>query len=144
MTEVSLFRLYLLRAVYLLIAAGEGSQIWPLIIHHIHPWPLMHGVAMSMLAALTAVAVLGLRYPLQMLPLLFFEMAWKIIWLIAIAVPLGLAHQIDADTFETVKACLLVGIVPIVIPWPYVFANYLKKPGDRWWGVAKGTAVIRP
>jgi hypothetical protein len=20
----------------------------------------------------------------------------------------------------------------IVIPWPYVFAHYIKKPGDRW------------
>jgi hypothetical protein len=20
----------------------------------------------------------------------------------------------------------------IVIPWPYVFANYMKKAGDRW------------
>lgn len=23
-------------------------------------------------------------------------------------------------------------IVPVVIPWSYVFANYVKKPGDRW------------
>ncbi len=133
MTEVSLLRLYVLRAIYLLIAAAEGLQIWPLMIHHIHPWPLMHGVAMSMLAALTAVAVLGLRYPLQMLPLLLFEIAWKVIWLIAIAVPLGLAHRIDADTMETVVACLMVAVVIVVIPWRYVFENYVKKPGDRWW-----------
>ena len=29
MTEVSLFRLYLLRAMYLLIAAGLATTVWP-------------------------------------------------------------------------------------------------------------------
>ncbi len=133
MTEVSLLRLYLLRALYLLIAVGLGLDIWPQIIHHPVPWPFWHGVGCSLLAAVSALAILGLRYPLQMLPLLFFEIVWKVIWLTAIAVPLGLAHQIDADTMETVKACLMVVIVPIVIPWRYVLANYLKRPGDRWW-----------
>jgi len=23
-------------------------------------------------------------------------------------------------------------IVPLILPWRYVFANYVKKPGDRW------------
>jgi len=34
MTEVSTFRLYLLRATYLLIAVGMGVQIWPGILQH--------------------------------------------------------------------------------------------------------------
>lgn len=135
MTDVSLFRLYLLRALYLLIGVGLGMQIWPLIVHHApNQWSVMHSVAISMLGALSAMALLGLRYPLQMLPLLFFEMAWKVIWLVAMAVPVGLAHQIDDKWMETVFACLLVAIVPIVVPWDYVYANYVKKPGDRWWG----------
>ena len=132
MTDVSTFRLYLMRALYLLIFVGLGSEIWPLMIHH-KPWDLMHGVACSLLAALSALMALGIRYPLQMLPLLLYELLWKAIWLAAVALPLWSAHQLDPDTMETVKACLM-GIVlcPIVIPWPYVLANYLKKPGDRW------------
>ena len=132
MTDVSTFRLYLMRALYLLIFVGLGSEIWPVMIHH-RPWDLMHGVACSLLAALSALMALGIRYPLQMLPLLLYELLWKAIWLAAVALPLWSAHQLDPDTMETVKACLM-GIVlcPIVIPWPYVLANYLKKPGDRW------------
>jgi membrane protein YdbS with pleckstrin-like domain len=62
MTEVSTVRLYLMRALYLLICVGMGSQIWPLMFHHA-PWDLMHGVACSMLAAMTALMALGVRYP---------------------------------------------------------------------------------
>jgi len=132
MTDVSTFRLYLMRALYLLIFVGLGSEIWPVMIHH-RPWDLMHGVACSLLAALSALMALGIRYPLQMLPLLLYELLWKAIWLAAVALPLWSAHQLDPNTMETVKACLM-GIVlcPIVIPWPYVLANYVKKPGDRW------------
>jgi hypothetical protein len=130
--EVSAFRLNALRAGYLLLVVGLGSQIWPAMIHHAKPWDLMHGVASSMLAAMSALAVLGLRYPLRMLPLLFFELLWKAIWLIAIALPLWSAGQMDAATAETVRECLVVIVFPIVIPWRYVLENYLKKPGDRW------------
>jgi len=139
-SEVSTFRLYLLRAMYLLIVVGLGSEIWPGIIHHAKAWDLMHGVASSLLAAISVLAAVGIRYPLQMLPLLLFELLWKAIWLLAIALPLWSANQLDADTMETVKACLMgIVLVPIVIPWPYVLAQYVKKPGDRWKGVAAGS-----
>jgi hypothetical protein len=132
MTEVSLFRLYLLRATYLLLVIGLGFQIWPAIIHHPASWTLWHGVGCSLLAAVSVLAVLGIRYPLRMLPLLFFELTWKLIWLIAIALPLWRANQIDANTAGTVTDCLVGIIFPIVIPWPYVVKNYLKNTGDRW------------
>lgn len=132
MTEVSTFRLYLMRAMYALICVGLGSMIWPLMFNH-RPWDLMHGVACSLLAALSAMAAIGVRYPLQMLPLLLFELLWKTIWLVALALPLWRAGQIDPETMETVRACLMgVVLCPLVIPWPYVYANYVKKSGDRW------------
>jgi hypothetical protein len=145
MSEVSTFRLYLMRAMYLLIFVGLGSEIWPGIIHHAKPWDLMHGVACSLLAALSAMMALGIRYPLQMLPMLLFELLWKAIWLLAVGLPLWFAHQLDPDTMDTFKACLMgVVLCLIVIPWPYVLANYVKKPGDRWRRVAPRTPVISP
>jgi hypothetical protein len=133
MPEVSATRLYALRATYLLIAVLMGGQIWPLMFHHANPWSLMHGVANSMLAAVTLLALLGVRYPLQMLPLLLVELAWKAIWLVAIALPLWQAGAIDDNTRETLKACVLgVILFPAVIPWGYVLANYVRKAGDPW------------
>jgi hypothetical protein len=38
----------------------------------------------------------------------------------------------DAKTWETATACLMGVIFPIVIPWRYVFTNYMMQRGDRW------------
>ena len=131
-TEVSLWRLYALRATYLLLIVGLGIDVWPGIIHHEKPWGLMLGVVQCVLAAVSLLALLGIRYPLQMLPLLFFETVWKSIWLIVVAIPLWSAQQMDAKTWETAVACLMGVIFPIVIPWRYVAANYVMRRGDRW------------
>jgi hypothetical protein len=132
MTQISAFRLYLLRAGYLLLVVGLGATIWPGILNPAKSWELMHGVVISMLAALSILAVLGLRYPLQMLPLLFFEMTWKAIWLLRVALPIWSSHHMDADTAETAFECSLVIIFLAIIPWTYVFETYAKKAGDAW------------
>ena len=133
MTEVSTFRLYLMRATYLLIVVGLGFTIWPGIIHHVIAGYPTSGATPSLLAAVSVLAALGIRYPLQMLPVLLFELVWKSIWLIAVAFPLWSANQMDADTWEKVNECLMGWVIfPIVIPWPYVYAHYVKKAGDRW------------
>src|SRR5258705_478828 len=133
MPDVSTFRLYLLRAMYLLIAVGLGFTIWPGILHPPNDLALMRGVVRSLLGAVALLAVLGIRYPLRMLPLLLFELVWKSIWVLAFGLPLWSAHQLDPDTRETLKACLMgIVLVPLVMPWGYVFAHYMKMSGDRW------------
>ena len=132
-SEVTLFRLYLLRAVYLVIVVGLGVEVWPKIVEHAPVANLAQGVVRAMLAGLSLMALIGLRYPLKMLPALFFEGTWKAIWLIVIAWPAWMAHAVDADMAESIKACAMGVIVPIAIPWGYVFRHYLKAPGDRWW-----------
>ena len=130
--EVSLPRLYFLRLGYLVIALGLALTKWPLIINHDRPWPLFEGVETCMLVALSLLWFLGLRYPLQMLPVLLFEIAWKFIWMIAVVLPLWVSDQLDPATLKVFYACLVVVIPLAVIPWRYVFANYVRKPGDRW------------
>ena len=132
MNEVSLVRLYMLRAVYLIIAVGLGLVIWPGVIHHDKPWSLMGGVVNCMLAAFGALCVLGVRYPLQMLPVLLWELAWKIIWMLVVALPAWRAGTMDAGTVEVFSQCVAVVIIPIAMPWGYVVKKYLQQSGDRW------------
>jgi hypothetical protein len=40
----------------------------------------MEDVVQGMLAAFSALSLLGLRYPLQMLPLLLWEMLWRYVF----------------------------------------------------------------
>jgi hypothetical protein len=130
--ELPLWRLYLLRALYLLVVVGLGVIIWPSLIHHDGPWELMEGAETSMLGAFSALSLLGLRYPLQMLPLLLWELLWKLIWLVVVALPLWRAGQMDDATAAMAAQILLVVIIPFVIPWGHVWANYVRKGAERW------------
>ena len=130
--EVSLIRLYTLRASYLVMAVGLGVTIWPVVLHHTNELAATKGPLLALLAGLGATAALGLRYPVQMLPILLFELVWKAIYLTAFALPLWSAHQITAAVAENIRACLMVVIFIPLIPWGYVFAHYVLKHGDRW------------
>ena len=132
MSEVSTFRLYLLRAMYLFMAVGLAIFELPALLH---PETLsrLDSVVLSVLGAFALLAVLGIRYPLKMLPLLFFELLWKSIWVLAFGLPLFLSGELDPNTTETLTACLMgVVLVPLVMPWGYVLKHYLKAPGARW------------
>lgn len=140
MNELSTLRLNLLRAMYLLIALGMGSQIWPLILGSPKMPEHMRGVVWAMLGALTVLCALGVRYPVKMMPLLIFELAWKCIWVAAFGIPLWSAGRLDAGTADTLFNCIFgIVLVPLALPWPYIFAKYLKTPGDPWRSQARTT-----
>jgi len=132
MNDVSLLRLYLLRAMYLLVVVGLGIVIWPGILSHAQPWELKQGVVMCMLGAFSLLCALGLRYPLLMLPVLLWELAWKAMWLLIVALPAWRSGTMDAGIMATAIDCALVVLVPMVIPWGYVMRHYVRRDGDRW------------
>jgi len=128
MSEVSTFRLYLLRAMYLFMAAGLAIFKLPALLH---PEDLsrLDGVVLSMLGGFALLTVLGIRYQLKMLPLLLFELLWKSIWVLGFGLPLLLSGGLRPETTETLTACLMgVVLVPLVTPWGYVLKHYLKAP----------------
>jgi hypothetical protein len=133
MTDVLGFRLYLLRAMYLLIAVGLAVEVWP---HIISPPDLVAGpksIIRALLGALALLSVLGLRYPLKMIPLLLFELLWKIIWVVASAIPMWRGPGLDDYAADSLFARLMgVVLVPIVIPWGYVWKHFVRAQGDSW------------
>jgi hypothetical protein len=130
--EVSLFRLYLLRALYLLIVVGAGGMASSSIFDPGRHWEFMEGVETCMLASFALLSILGLRYPLQMLPLLLWELVWKTLWLGIVPLPQWWAGHIDESLMPNVMAISVVVLVYIAMPWRYVFTHYLKARGDRW------------
>jgi hypothetical protein len=81
---------------------------------------------------MSLLAFLGLRYPAQMLPILLFEVTWKVMWIAAIAVPHLVAHDMNAATRAVLFNCSFVIVIIAVIPWGYAWRRYARKPGDAW------------
>jgi hypothetical protein len=145
MSEVSTFRLYLLRAMYVFTVVGLAIEKLPALLH---PTNLSPGdsVILSVLGATALLAVVGIRYPIKMLPLLFFEVVWKSIWMLVFGLPRSLSGGLDPGVSfggpETLIACLVgIVLVPLAIPWGYVFKQYVKAPGEPW---GKQVAVSSP
>jgi hypothetical protein len=131
--ELPLYRLYVLRAAYLLVGLAQGARTWPAILHHTQPWDLWHGVATSFFGALTLLALLGVKYPVRMMPLLIFEFTWKLIWVLAAWLPPYLGHTLEPAIADQFWAIFLgVVVVPLVLPWGYIWNTYVTAPGDRW------------
>lgn len=127
-----LWRIHALRAIYALLVVGLGTVIWPSILDLSVEWSLARGLVNAMLAALGLLALLGLRYPVQMLPLLFFELTWKTIWLLRVALPLSLSHRMDAATTGTMYEVAGVLILYVLFPWGYILRAYGRRIGEPW------------
>lgn len=130
--DLPAWRLNALRAAYLLIIVGLGVQVWPGIVLRHSSWELMEGVVQCMLGALSLLALLGLRHPLRMLPLLMWEIVWKALWLALVFAPKSAAGQVDEGTAATAFACAMAVVFPLVIPWGYVAKTFFGGPGARW------------
>ncbi len=126
--EVSLVRLYVLRAVALFFAVDGLFTKLPDVIH---PDPASRGIIASLLAGLWVSSFLTVRYPLRMMPIFLFEIVWKTLWLIDYGAPQWLAGtgspRLGRDLFE-------IGFFPLpialIIPWGYVWRRFVKRTAD--------------
>ena len=132
MSELATWRANLLRAGYLLLIVGLGLTVWPSIIDPANTWAADRGVIVAMLGALSLLALVGLRHPVRMLPLLFWEISWKVLWLLRVALPLWTSGHLDAAAAETATECLMAVLIALVIPWDHVLRAYILAPVERW------------
>ena len=133
MSEVSTFRLYRLRAMYMFMFVGLAIFKWPGILNPPPDISTTGTVVGSVLGAISLLAVLGIRYPVKMLPLLFFELLWKVMWVLGWGLPLWFTQQLSPESQEILINCLIgIVLVPLVMPWGYVFNQYGKARGEPW------------
>ena len=139
--DVSTLRLYVMRVLYLLLVLMLGSDVWPVLIHPHKPLGPLDGVAYSFWAALSILGILGIRYPLQMVPVLILQFLYKALWLLFVGLPLRSGGHLPPEA-SGVAFAMIIGLVLdlLVIPWPYVVENYVRKPGDRW----RSAAAVPP
>lgn len=116
-----------------MMAAGLAIDIWPTLLVHSTEWAIRFGHVGALLAGIGLLSAWGLRYPLQMLPLMFFELLWKLIWLAAIGIPLWLSGAMTpamrASAWEIALGVLLI---PLVLPWRYLYRHYVANAAEPW------------
>jgi hypothetical protein len=95
-------------------------------------WDEWKGVAKSMLAALALMSLLGVRYPMQMLPLMLYEMAWKTVFILFIVGRHWLTGTIPPDIEGVFWECIGIVIMYFVVPWRYIWARYFAQPMEAW------------
>ena len=129
---VPFWKINLLRFMFVLQAVIMGGFVWYQILFESAGWPWALGLAKSMLGALALLSFLGVRYPLQMLPLMIYELAWKTTWMMAIALPAWLGNRMTDGIENLFYDCIGVVIVYLAIPWRYAFARFLVQPAEAW------------
>jgi hypothetical protein len=130
--ELPLYRLHLLRFGYAFMTIGLIIVKWPLFLDHIERMPLFEGVVACILTAMSLLTLVGLRYPIRMLPVLLLEVLWKVIWLSAVALPTAFAGDMDGAMETVVLSCAAVVVVAAAVPWGHVWRQYVTAKGDRW------------
>ncbi len=128
---LALWQANVLRVGYLFMGGGLAIIKWPLLFGH-PTWGVAEGTKECLFIALSFLALLGLRYPRRMLPILLFEVTWKLIWLGIVALPAWLDHDLVGALRTQFGAVALVVVIIVVIPWRYVFAQFVIAPADPW------------
>jgi hypothetical protein len=77
-------------------------------------------------------SLIGLFQPLRMLPLLLWEMVWKLIWLARVALPQLLTGDMDPGVAANLFPVGLVGIILLTMPWDHVWRHYLRGTAEPW------------
>ena len=87
MSRLPTWRIVLLRLCYLAIAIGLGMTIVPRLIWLPEALTYQGAALTSFLASLALLCLLGFFRPIAMLPVLLFELGWKFIYMLRIALP---------------------------------------------------------
>jgi hypothetical protein len=120
---LALWQVNLMRVGYLVMGVGLVVFKWPLLVDH-EPWSLAEGTVECLLVGMSVLALIGLRYPVRMLPILLFEVTWKLLWLGVVALPLWLDGHLDGAAREQAGKVLWVAIIIVVIPWRFVVRSW--------------------
>lgn len=124
---VPLINIYCLRLLYLLMFLVLGKDVWTYIFTHTGVWESNEAMAWSVWASFSLLAFLGILQPLKLLPILFLEISYKLIWLMMVAYPLWSSGTLAGSPAEGMTAAFVLVILPILfVPWKYVLKTYIS------------------
>jgi hypothetical protein len=120
------FNIWGLRVFYFLMAAFVATDAWRGLLSHQGEWNMMHAIALCVWATYPTLAILGLARPLQMLPIIFFTIGYKTLFLAFVSYPLWRAGTLAGSPAAEMTAIFLwMPVLIAVVPWKYAFRTYV-------------------
>ena len=118
-----------LRLFFFLMLVFVAPSAWRVLLTHEGPWDPVRAVAFAVWATYPALALFGLLHPLRWLPLMFFTIGYKAIWLAFVAYPLWQAGTLwGTPSGEIAGSFLGLPVLAAVVPWGYAWRTYFAWP----------------
>jgi hypothetical protein len=125
-TVLSPSRMHAMRGGYLVMFVGLVLVKWPLL-PDAHTMPLYEGVTLSLLTAMSLLALIGVFRPVRLLPVLVFEVLWKAIWLSLVALPRAVSGDLGPAFVEVAVNCSVAVLIVAAVPWTYVWRTWRQR-----------------
>ena len=120
-------QIHLLRLIFLLVFLFVGFDSWRGILRHQGPWEPVRAAAVCMWASYSLLSIIGVFRPLKMLPIVLFEILYKVVWLVIVAWPLWSTNRLAGSPAHEMAVAFAWVILPIVaMPWTYAFHTYVR------------------
>ncbi|MCC3155241.1 hypothetical protein Q3A66_19180 [Hymenobacter sp. BT770] len=125
--------IYLLRLLFTLMFFFLTYESWEHILTHRGPWNNANAAAWCMWGSYSVISFIGILRPLKMLPIVLFEVVYKVAWLALVAYPLWMKHELIGSPAEGMTRVFVWVVFPIVaMPWGYFFRTHVwGKPAAR-------------
>src|SRR4051812_26993022 len=108
-------QVHLGRVGYALVFLTVGYRSWASLFTYHGTWDPIQAAALAMWASSSLLSLLGIVYPWKMLPLVLFEIGYKVIWMTAVAWPLLRSGQLVGSPAEELTYPFLPVVIPIAI-----------------------------
>ncbi len=118
--------IYLLRLLFTLMFLFLTYDSWSTILNHKGPWDNTRAAAWCMWGSYSFISFIGILRPLKMLPIVLFEIIYKITGLLIVAYPLWVNGELIGSPAEGMTNVFVWVLFPIVaMPWRYFFKTYI-------------------
>lgn len=118
--------IYLLRLLFALMFVFLTYESWSTIFNHTGPWDGTKAAAWCMWGSYSVISFIGILRPLKMLPIVLFEIVYKVAWLLIVTYPLWIKGELAGSAVEGMAGVYIWIVFPIVaMPWRYFFRNYI-------------------
>jgi hypothetical protein len=118
--------IFLLRLLFTLMFFFLSYDSWTAILHHKGAWNNVNAAAWCMWASYAGISCIGMMRPLKMLPIVLFEIIYKMAWLLIVAYPLWMNGELAGSPAEGMARVFIWVILPIAaMPWRYFFRTHI-------------------